>query len=566
MKKKSLLLLLCIFLLTLTACGQQPTDYSAWIPSKDLSEIAKEKEEKEIFIYRNEIDGSKYKDPSKLTEELLNGDISVVEDIYTNQLIKGACLDLSEDIASKRTVIYVSSSTGDDRNNGLSPEKAKKTLPQYTGMTTIAVLLKCGDIFQMDGMFGIDTEAILGCYGEGSRPILDFTKRIEDPFVRVRGSENVWAVDLSKSEFCGKSVKENINFGQLIIDGVCNWKRALPPETGNDPSDYVTYLEELNDNVWIPDPEHGVLYLFSEKDPNESEVRVAVAKHGLSIQNANNVIISDLEIYGAGGDALAIADSTNITVSNCFFQNVGGAQYNSLVKRRGNGIQVTGTVENVNIQYNFFDKVFACGYTNSGIEVTDYQNSVHVTNNIFRRCYTGIESVTDADCIAGSMDTVYDNNIIIDMCDITNPDYPVYIDNKAAIIDKNVVNKSYHYDNDYEFICSANITNQLNEGSLSFTNNVCWGSDRFLLRFNADYGYPAMTGTYVYENVDSDKVCLFDIRDNEAISTYVKTLANEELTEDITVYKFGKDEEHVYEIADEAKAHLTDCFKRMFLK
>ena len=69
---------------------------------------------------------------------------------------------------------YVSSSVGDDANDGLSPETAWKTLEQVTAQIEDGdtILLKRGDTFRGFIKAYKDEDVIIGAYGSGANPVL----------------------------------------------------------------------------------------------------------------------------------------------------------------------------------------------------------------------------------------------------------------------------------------------------------------------------------------------------------------------------------------------------------
>lgn len=566
MRRKSFVFnLILVAAMTLTACGAQNTpDYSNWIPEHKVEDVIKHNEETVKFVYRGETDKSLYTAPEAITEMLLEGSDKTADSIYNNQLINGVCEDLSEAIDGKRTVFYVSSSEGDDANNGLSPEAPKKTLSAFSEFNSVAILLKSGDVFPMDGLFYVGTETVMGCYGEGPRPVIDFTETVEDPFVKLR-VENVWAMDLSKSKYISENdVKSNLNFGQIYVDGECNFKRVVvtPEECAEYP--FAEKLNEAADGAWAVDWVHGILYLYSEEDPNEKEIRVSSMQNGLSVKIANNVFLSDLEIKGAGAFAIKLQECAGVKISNCYIHDIGGSVQVGIGNRFGGGIQIQSTNSDIEIVNNYFDNIFESGISDSALSVTDKQSNIVIKNNVFTHCYNGVTQFSDEKCLISTTGFLIDNNIFYDMCDVADPDSPVYVDTKGIDVDKAAAYESYHYNSGYQFISCANLTNLCIPGELRFTNNVCWKSDRFLMRFNNDYGYPVMEGNVFYADVDSDKICLFDFRNSKSLNdTYGKSLGVQDNTELINVYKPVRGQETVYVISDDAKAYMTEAIKRM---
>lgn len=105
------------------------------------------------------------------------------------------------------TVFYISSSTGNDNNDGLSPETAWKTcarmnedsdgaikasVDKYGGAT---VLFKRGDVWHRDGIYLWYPNMIYSTYGEGEKPVFDFS--LEDAanpeyWTLLEGTDNLW--------------------------------------------------------------------------------------------------------------------------------------------------------------------------------------------------------------------------------------------------------------------------------------------------------------------------------------------------------------------------------------
>jgi len=85
--------------------------------------------------------------------------------------------------APDTTVIYVSDSQGDDKNDGRTPQTAVKTLERGVDLVRLGkpdwLLLKAGDTWEgqsLDGIMvggqGADRPFVIGAYGEGARPLI----------------------------------------------------------------------------------------------------------------------------------------------------------------------------------------------------------------------------------------------------------------------------------------------------------------------------------------------------------------------------------------------------------
>lgn len=564
MRKKGLITLTLSLVMCLCSCGSAPADYSAWIPDHSVGEVIEKTKEEEKIEYREYAGEKKYTAPSALTEKLLNEDPDMVECLYESQISGGACEDLSEALAAKRTVLYVSSSEGDDKNTGLSPEKPKKTLSALSEFNQVAILLKSGDTFFVDDTFKVGAETIIGAYGEGARPVLDFTTLIDEPFVKLRGTENVWAVDLTRSAFMEN--RDKLNFGQLYIDGECNWNRYIIPASENIGFNYGEFLEEKAKNIWIADGKTGVLYLYSEEDPNTKEIRVAECQVGFQFVDVNNITISDVEIKGISFDAMIIMNCADVTIENCAFRNIGGCVASS-TSRCGDGMSLQNTNRRITIKNNYFENIYGTGIFIPTFSVTDVNENIDISNNVFSHCYAGIRQPSDAACIVGSTGIRYDNNIFFHMSDVTNPDTVTHVDINGEPINKELVYESYHSDDYYTGIQCISIANLYTEGEISFTNNVLWSSNRVLAHINMENGFPVMSGNFFYGEVESEKVCLFELLTEDLLGTsYAATLGNPDDIEMVVLNPPAKEGEGEHVVSEEAKSYLTECFKRMLGK
>lgn len=516
--------------MVLTACAQDDPDYTVWIPDHSISDLNLSDDTITTQSSRVIPAQEEYTSVDEITKKLLNHE-DVFDLIYKNQLINGAYTDLSEAISSKRTIIYVSSSEGNDLNDGRTPQTAKKTFESLSQNAGIAVLLRAGDTFEMSDMFYVGDNTVFCSYGEGPRPILDFSKKIEESFFEVRGYENVWAVDLSRTTFNNKESSSNLsyNFGQLYIDGECNWNRITVPVEEMAEYNFVQKVSDNKDNCWLMDWMHGVLYLYSESDPNAHEIRVSIGRHGLNFREVRNAIVSDLEIRNVGVSGATIYNSEEISVSNCLFRNIGGAVTSEGI-RYGNGIQISGVAKEISILNNVFDQVYSSGYSDVGITVTDRQENVTVKNNIFSHCYCGIVQYDDFQSLVPASKFVIENNLVFESCDVTNPTQPMYADAKGALVNGDTDYHTYRNHSLYDGCSSAIFAAVQVPSEFSITGNVFWQTNRFLLRIAANNGYPELTGNYFFSGVDNLNACLFSTRiDNGEVETitYASRLLNE---------------------------------------
>lgn len=511
--KKAIISMFAAGIMLLTACAKNDPDYTVWIPNQSISDLNLDDGSKLVSFEGRAIpDASAYTSVDEIAKKLLNHE-DIADDIYNNQLINGLYRDLSEEVSSKRTIVYVSSSTGNDLNDGRTPDTPKKTFDGLTKSAGLAILLKCGDTFDMPDIFYVGDNTVITSYGEGARPVLDFSQVIEEPFFNVRGYENLWAVDLSRTEFNNREKNSDLsyNFGQLYLDGECNWNRLPVPADEMAEFNFPQVVSERKDNCWAVDWMHGVLYLYSETDPNEHDVRVAVGKHGLTFNEIRNATVTDLEIRNVGVTGATIVNSTDVTLSNCYFRNIGGSLTSEGV-RYGNGVQIMNVASNITITNNVFDWVYNNGYCDSGITVTDKQEGVTVVGNIFAHCYIGIAQYDDFLSLVPASGFTIENNLVFETCDVTNPNQTMYADAAGALTNGVVDYHTYRNYNTYATSAAAAISAVQVPGGFSIANNVFWQTNRLLLRVEANNGYPELKGNYFFSGSDTERDCLFCAR------------------------------------------------------
>ena len=537
--KRVLLSTLVVGMMVLNACTtQNGPDYTVWIPEHSVSDLNLDDDTITTQSSRVIPSQEEYTSVDEIAKKMLNHE-DVFDLIYKNQLINGAYTDLSEAISSKRTIMYVSSSEGNDLNDGRTPQTAKKTFESLSQSAGIAILLRAGDTFEMNDMFYVGDNTVFCSYGDGPRPILDFSQKIEESFFTVRGYENLWAVDLSRTLFNNKDSSSNLNynFGQLYIDGECNWNRISVPVEEMAEYNFAQTVSDNKDNCWIVDWMHGVLYLYSESNPNEHEVRVSIGRHGLNFKEVRNAIVSDLEIRNVGANGALISNCTDVSIRNCLFKNIGGA-VTSEGMRYGSGVQLSSVAKGISIENNAFDWVYANGYIDAGITVTDRQENVTVKGNIFSHCYCGITQSDDFLSLVPASKFAIENNLVFEACDVTNPNQSMYADVRGNLLNGMADYHTYRNVTLYEKCSSATFSPVQVPSEFSITGNVFWQTNRFLLRVMANNGYPELKGNYFFSGADAPGACLFSTRiDNGEVETvtYMERLldeANEEVVVD----------------------------------
>lgn len=385
---------------------------------------------------------------------------------------------------------YVSSSEGDDKNSGKTPEQPKKTLAAFSGISNVNVLLKCGDTFSMTDTFRVGSNVILAAYGEGPRPVLDYYQPLKAVWTQVNSAENVWVADLTgvTGLYLGKGDIKDCNIGQLLIDGECNWKRLV--RGSEERYSYPECLAERKDGGFAVEWTEAKLYLYSEENPNRLEIYYALPQHALSIENARGSEVLGIEIRGSGFHGISLSEVSELTICNCYIHHIGGGILSNGSVRYGNAVELWNTGKEVTVMYNMAEWIFDACFTNQGSDTGMLQQAVTFAKNLGRYSFWGIETWGDGNSVNEFADVVYADNILMFACDVTNADQAVYVNEKEETMDENGDYYSdypaYHTyrgsasDYPYNQMALLNAANAKTKEALRISDNLFWGTNRFL--------------------------------------------------------------------------------------
>lgn len=414
-----------------------------------------------------------------------------------------------------RKTYYVSSSEGSDNNSGLAPDKPKKTLAQYSGVSNVNVLLKCGDVFEMDKGFLMGSNMILASYGVGPRPLLDYYQELQVAWTKVEGYHDVWRAGLSSIPGLnnGKDNSSNYNIGHLRIDGVHNWKRA------SDGLDYPGYLQAAADGSWGIDWALGQLYLYDTQDPNTRRFEYSMAGTAVTMNNTENTKLMGLEITGSGFHGVLMSGVTGAEVRSCYIHHIGGGYLNYRTTRYGNAVEVWNSGVNVEVAYNIAEWIYDTCYTNQSQGANIIQKNIRFYRNIARFSFWGIESWGSRESGDQFDNITYEENILMYACDITAPQTKIYATVAGVNVDgdgnRYVTTPSYtSYRTGYFFHQMALISTSSAsaKSALICKNNVCWESNRFLCitsMSDAASAYTVFSGNFFFAEVPTEEIAVF---------------------------------------------------------
>lgn len=566
---KKVIAWLVVVTLSCVLCGcanRETTDYMSWLPdtyvpgTKDLVRGEDYQMRQETTTNADSTAAIAYA-AEDLVELLLNNESEqLAEKLWESQIANGVYTVTQEELNKNMITYYVSSSEGDDSNMGLSPSEPKKTLDQFSGRSNITVLLKCGDVFEMENSFNVGNGCIYATYGQGSRPVVRFYKKLSVTFEKMSEYNDVWVADLLNVEgiYNGREDKDNCNIGQLVIDGNINWKRVVVSTAAYEMFDFPADIAARADGSWTVDWLKSKLYLYSIENPNKQEIFVAPDVHGIVVDGDKDVVVKGWTVTGAGAHACNITNASNVFVQSCFFYNIGGSVHRSAGIRYGNAVQVWDSGRNITISNNYADWVFDSCYTNQGSSETSYCENVIFENNIGAHSFTGIESWADSYGEVPFVNLIYKGNILYGMCDITDPEQKLFADKRGNILlEEGEIDDYVTYRGGYTYnqMACINVVNSLEPESLVLENNISWSPKRLLLLCGS-VEFPKMKDNLFYAEVPSSSAYMYRKKNMEDEIVYFWRLSMPLNEEYIQV---GANDS----TAEESKGRLIEVMKKI---
>ncbi len=288
---------------------------------------------------------------------------------------------------------YYISPTGDDANDGTTPETAWKTVDAVMAHDD---LIKAGDgvLFERGGVYRsqitLDAESpdlsrgnpplptviyaksgvSYGAYGKGPKPAIygSFKNYAWEACWEATEYPNIWKVETPYSD-CGVVV---FNHGEQV--GV---KRFMKFN--------IQSITDLKENFeFYHDFVHGVLYLYLDKGcPHDLYEDIELCVRGDFMQvppNTENVTVDNLAIKYFGHYGVEVKINTkNITFTNCEIGWIGGCEwvlglceglqghpFATKGTRIGNGIEFWHTAENALMENNWIYQIYDAGLSPQG--------------------------------------------------------------------------------------------------------------------------------------------------------------------------------------------------------
>ncbi|MDR2475739.1 MAG: hypothetical protein LBD45_07755, partial [Bacteroidales bacterium] len=324
--------------------------------------------------------------------------------VFCTLLICGFAAIAAQEVSRS---FYVSSSEGDDDNDGMSVTRPMKTVQalylKYRDadnmLRNCCINLKSNDIFYESVRY-LDS-CIVTSYGNGRKPLLcgflKLTKK--NRWKKVKNRPTVWRIDFSsENDFTGfhPSLSMNPEFAHdigVIYDEKSNTihgRMLQSLDSLKNEWDFFTSDKTPSNSESIYPHE---LFLC-HRNPNK-ETQLNFSSYAIGIYNLTNCTVRNLAVKGFAHHGMA--GLRNTTVEFCEVDVIGGAiQPNYPAWTRfGNGIECwIGNTANDNdtIRNCRISRTFDCGASIQGISVRmKNAKNIHFINNVFEHCRQAFE-------------------------------------------------------------------------------------------------------------------------------------------------------------------------------
>lgn len=317
------------------------------------------------------------------------------------------------DVEVTGTKYYVSA-TGNDLNDGLSPETAWKTVTKVNSFkfnSGDGVFFKRSDSWRITSPLSCQSGVTYSAYGTGAKPKLIAS-------INGDGGEKWVATEYENVYKFYQDIPSSNDVGTIVFDGGRAW--GVQVSIKKDGTRIVNYTDSLNwlyngieryklestkftppadlkqDLEFYHDWESSTLYLCStEGNPGErfSSVEIVDKGHAVVLE-WSNIIVDNFEIFGTGSHGISSGGANNVTVQNCVLTWIGGSIQSKGgehgVIRYGNAVEVYGSATDFTIRNNYASQIYDCCWTVQNGSATTFKN-VTMYGNVSEYCNSGLE-------------------------------------------------------------------------------------------------------------------------------------------------------------------------------
>lgn len=317
--------------------------------------------------------------PSGNTSVLLKN-VSGGADAEANAM-RNKILNSKDSLKVSGTKYYISSKSGNDDNDGLTPQTAWQTADAATLNSFLfkpgdAVLFERGCVFRTTSQIFCKTGVSYGAYGTGEKPVIYGS-------VRNYSYPGLWTPSNKKNVWKMTVILEDA--GIIVFEhgkAVGDKKNGLLSVTEN-----YDFYHNVTENV---------LYLYLDKGrPNQvfKDIEIGTRRAIFTLVNGvTDVHIDNICMKYSGNFAVqCIASQKNVKITNCEIGWIGGCYMeDGKQSRYGNGIQFWDDASNCTVDNCWVYQIYDTGITFQGPEDAIYEN-VDFTNNLVEYTCMAIE-------------------------------------------------------------------------------------------------------------------------------------------------------------------------------
>ena len=460
----------------------------------------------DIICSNNPVDISKLSFP--VTKAILDGVDTDNAVAVIDSVEKYSAKKRQEILETKTNVViggksYYVANDGNDENDGLSPEKAWKTVAKASCAELCpgdAVFFKRGDLFR--GQLKTQEGVTYSAYGEGEKP-------------KIYGSEKNYAEDKT---FWGKTDKENVyiskdtfdaDVGVIVFDGGKYY-------TFKQIENFRGFDGELKEDLhMLHSKTDKHIYLYSVSDPNYrfSETEISPGRSGIC-GNGNGVTVDNICLRYTGAHGLGYGNNTTgLTVQNCEIGWIGGMIQPGRAHenvRFGNGVEIYVGCKDFTVDNCWIYQCYDCGVTHQYFQKRDEfvnMENIKYTDNLIEYCVYAIEYINAQPEEKGIMkDVLFRGNILTHTGEgfgNTRPDH-----GEATVKGWHINNHAKNfiwYDNVIaatEKVYNSNLV-MLCVGKLAWMPSIV--GNLFIGNHGSKFGFYGLTENFPKERVDYDE-------------------------------------------------------------
>lgn len=328
---------------------------------------------------------------------------------------KYAATEAFAQVTPTGTVYYISSTNGNNSNNGKSKTAAWKTCSKLGSASLKSgdtVLFECGSVFreQVQMVSGVTYSS----YGTGAKPIFYGS-------INASGASK-WSAVSGKTglyRYTGSTINaQYYDVGNICFDGGAAWGIKIQKLKDSDktlalesvsngletfakiPSYSFRSGEDLGayDLSYFHDSS-GYIYLYSKSgNPGTRFRSIELAQPAMIFKGTDisDVTICNLDFRCGGTFAIRTQVCKNLTVKNCSFFFIGGCiqsdygEWRNYETRLGNAIENWNGCSGMTVENCYFNQVYDTAMTTQSNSQVNMENVVY-RNNVIENVWFGIE-------------------------------------------------------------------------------------------------------------------------------------------------------------------------------